>query len=199
MINGLISFVIRCCSRTLSVLESCRSFFCISLLYNSSFFIVSILYNRIAILIFPACHTAVIIILIFFCCSIRICYRYKPDSVSLWKSENGNTVVKNTYDKEGRVVEQTDAEKGTATFKYGKNSTTTTDNEGNKTVYHYDDQYRTTSIEYPDGTTCEKTYNAENQLASETTAAGTKTYTYDAFGNVPDHNTYLLSCLRRKK
>ena len=101
-----------------------------------------------------------------------------------WKDENGNTVVKNTYDKEGRVVEQTDAEKGTATFKYGKSSTTTTDNEGNKTVYHYDDQYRTTSIEYPDGTTCEKTYNAENQLASETTAAGTKTYTYDTFGNV---------------
>ncbi len=29
-----------------------------------------------------------------------------------------------------------------------------------------------------------KTYNAENQLASETTAAGTKTYTYDTFGNV---------------
>ena len=53
-----------------------------------------------------------------------------------------------------------------ATFRYGKSSTTTTDNEGNKTVYHYDDQYRTTSIEYPDGTTCEKTYNAENQLAS---------------------------------
>ena len=77
MINGLISFVIRCCSRTLSVLESCRSFFCISLLYNSSFFIVSILYNRIAILIFPACHTAVIIIFVLFCCSIRICYRYQ--------------------------------------------------------------------------------------------------------------------------
>lgn len=102
-------------------------------------------------------------------------YKYDDDSrMTSWKDENGNTVVKNTYDKEGRVVEQTDAEKGTATFKYGKSSTTTTDNEGNKTVYHYDDQYRTTSIEYPDGTTCEKTYNAENQLASETTAAGTK-------------------------
>ena len=112
-------------------------------------------------------------------------YQYDNDSrMTSQKDENGNTVVKNTYDKEGRVVEQTDAEKGTATFKYGKSSTTTTDNEGNKTVYHYDDQYRTTSIEYPDGTTCEKTYNAENQLASETTAAGTKTYTYDTFGNV---------------
>ena len=81
--------------------------------------------------------------------------KYDDDSrMTSWKDENGNTVVKNTYDKEGRVVEQTDAEKGTATFKYGKSSTTTTDNEGNKTVYHYDDQYRTTSIEYPDGTTC---------------------------------------------
>ena len=36
MINGLISFVIRCCSRILSVLKSCCSFFCIGLLYDSS-------------------------------------------------------------------------------------------------------------------------------------------------------------------
>ena len=39
-------------------------------------------------------------------------YKYDDDSrMTSWKDENGNTVVKNTYDKEGRVVEQTDAER----------------------------------------------------------------------------------------
>lgn len=91
-----------------------------------------------------------------------------------WKDENGNTVVKNTYDKEGRVVEQTDAEKGTATFKYGKVSTTTTDNEGNKTVYHYDDQYRTTSIEYPDGTTRQKNINTRESACFQNDSSRNK-------------------------
>ena len=96
MINGLISFVIRCCSRILSVLESCRSFFCIGLLYDSSFFIVSILYNRIAILIFPACHTAVIIIFVLFCCSIRICYRYQISLLIIFV-RNFSTVWKGQF------------------------------------------------------------------------------------------------------
>lgn len=33
-----------------------------------------------------------------------------------WKDENGNTVIKNTYDKEGRVTKQVDANKGEATL-----------------------------------------------------------------------------------
>ena len=112
-------------------------------------------------------------------------YQYDDDSrMTSWKDENGNTVIKNTYDKEGRVTKQVDANKGEATFEYGKFTTTTIDNEGNKTVYQYDEQYRTISITYPDGTTCKKSYNAENQLEKEITAAGTKSYTYDAFGNV---------------
>lgn len=112
-------------------------------------------------------------------------YQYDADSRMIsWKDENGNTVVKNTYDKEGRVTKQVDANKGESVFEYGEGSTTTVDNEGNKTVYQYDEQYRTTSITYPDGTTCKKSYNAQNQLEKEVTAAGTKSYTYDAFGNV---------------
>ena len=112
-------------------------------------------------------------------------YQYDADSrMTSWKDENGNTVIKNTYDKEGRVTKQVDGNKGEATFEYGKFTTTTIDNEGNKTVYQYDEQYRTISITYPDGTTCKKSYNAENQLEKEITAAGTKSYTYDAFGNV---------------
>lgn len=112
-------------------------------------------------------------------------YQYDGDSRMVsWKDANGNTVVKNTYDEENRVVEQTDANGNTAKLEYGKNQTVTTDNEGNKTTYIYDHQYRTTSITYPDGSSCKKSYNSENQLAQETTAKGTKSYSYDQFGNV---------------
>lgn len=101
-----------------------------------------------------------------------------------WQDANENTVVTNEYDEEGRVIKQTDANGNTSTMEYSDGQTVTTDNEGNVTTYKYDDQYRTTEIIYPDGTTCQKTYNSENQLESETTANGTKSYTYDEFGNI---------------
>ncbi len=112
-------------------------------------------------------------------------YQYDKDSRMIsWTDANGNTVVQNKYDGENRVVEQTDANGNTAKLKYGKSQTITVDNEGNKTTYNYDDQYRTTSITYPDGSSCIKSYNSENRLARETTAKGTKSYGYDQFGNV---------------
>ena len=100
-----------------------------------------------------------------------------------WQDENGNTVVTNEYDDKNRVVIQTDAKGGKATFVYEDGKTTTTDNEGHTTVYHYDDQYRTTSIEYPDGTVESNVYEG-NMLVSTTTAAGTTSYTYDTAGNI---------------
>ena len=101
-----------------------------------------------------------------------------------WADENDNTVIQNTYDDKGRVVKQIDANGGVATLTYGKNTTTTVDNEGNKTIYKYDDNHRTVSITYPDGSACYMTYNSKNQLAYETTVNGTKTYSYDEYGNV---------------
>lgn len=112
-------------------------------------------------------------------------YQYDENNRMVsWVDANGNTVVQNTYDEEGRVTEQMDANGSTATLEYSDGQTVTTDNEGNVTTYAYDDQYRTTSISYPDGTTCTRSYNSENQLEQETTANGTRSYTYDQFGNV---------------
>lgn len=116
---------------------------------------------------------------------IKKSYQYdKKHQMVSWKDGAGNTVIENTYDEEGRVVKQKDADGHTAQISYKKNQTITTDFEGNQTVYHYDGQYRTTSVEYPDGSSVAYTYNEQNQVATETNAKGTKSYTYDSAGNL---------------
>ena len=65
-----------------------------------------------------------------------------------WYDENGHQVIQNTYDSEGRVLEQRDANGGKATFKYTSGQTVTVDNLGNKTTYQYDSRYRTLGIRF---------------------------------------------------
>ena len=72
LINGFISFIVNCCSCEFAVFKSCFAFIGIDLFCHTTFFIISVLYNRITILIFPACHTAVSIILVFSRISIWI-------------------------------------------------------------------------------------------------------------------------------
>ncbi len=105
--------------------------------------------------------------------------------MTAWEDENGNCVVTNVYDGEGRVTEQTDAEGAVITLSYGEGSTTAVDANGNTTVYTYDDQFRTTGIAYPDNTTESRTYNGEGYLSSVTDRQDVKTvYTYDGNGNL---------------
>ncbi|MCM1058094.1 MAG: DNRLRE domain-containing protein, partial [Firmicutes bacterium] len=111
-------------------------------------------------------------------------YRYDAaHRMTAWYDENGNRVVQNVYDGEGRVTEQTDAEGGKVTFSYGNGSTATVDANGNTTVYYYDEQYRTTGIVYPDGSSESRTYNGAGYLSSATDRQGVTTaYTYDEKG-----------------
>ena len=109
--------------------------------------------------------------------------------MTAWYDENGHRVVANEYDGEGRVIQQTDAEGGVVTLAYeqtaGGGQTTATDAEGNVTVYTYDDNYRTTKIEYPDGTFEERSYNTAGYLAGRLDRTGVETtYTYDGKGRV---------------
>ena len=114
--------------------------------------------------------------------------RYEYDSnhyMLRWYDANGNCVVDNRYDGSGRVVAQTDAEGNTATLSYSDGKTVTTDNNGNTTTYYYNENKYTTKIVYPDGSTENKTYTADNYLATETDKAGnTTSYTYDDRGNL---------------
>ena len=114
--------------------------------------------------------------------------KYAYDSkhqMTSWTDAEGNVIVTNTYDNEGRVTKQVDANGAVSKLAYADGKTTTTDANGNVTVYHYDNQYRTTKIEYPNGSTELKTYDNSNNLASVTDKNGNKTeYTYDNNGNI---------------
>lgn len=114
--------------------------------------------------------------------------KYAYDSkhqMTSWTDAEGNVIVTNTYDNEGRVTKQVDANGAVSKLAYADGKTTTTDANGNVTVYHYDNQYRTTKIEYPNGSTELKAYDNSNNLASVTDKNGNKTeYTYDNNGNI---------------
>ena len=115
-----------------------------------------------------------------------VTYNYDANHLmTSWTDAENNVIVTNVYDGEGRVTKQTDADGNVTLFAYGDHTTTTTDANGNVTKYYYDDLYRTTKIEYADGTSEIKTYDAGNNLASVTDRNGkTKSYTYNAAGYV---------------
>ncbi|MGN0475372.1 MAG: DUF6531 domain-containing protein [Acutalibacteraceae bacterium] len=97
----------------------------------------------------------------------------------------GKTVVNNTYDSEGRVVKQLDANKNVSTLKYESGKTTVTDNNGNVTQIFYDDLYRTTKVINPDGSVELKTWDDASNKTSETDTAGAVIkYEYNSDGMV---------------
>lgn len=114
--------------------------------------------------------------------------RYEYDEehhMTAWYDENGNRVVLNTYDGDGRVVTQTDALGSTMTFQYEADGTTVADNRGNATKFVLDGQKRNIRVEYANGQTEHTAYDEANRIASRTDANGTTTsYTYDEKGNV---------------
>ena len=112
--------------------------------------------------------------------------QYKYDSnhrMTSWLDGEQRTVITNVYDGEGRVTKQTDALGNVTTFEYGAGNTKTTDANKNVTTYNYDELYRTTSIEYADGSTESKVYDADNNLAKVVARNGNATeYAYNADG-----------------
>ncbi|CAN5431404.1 hypothetical protein BH10ACT7_BH10ACT7_07910 [soil metagenome] len=96
----------------------------------------------------------------------------------------------NEYDTEGRVIKQWDAENNLRTFDYqveaGEGGQTVyTDNEGNESVFAFDEKSRITSITDALGQTQSYTYDDRNQVTSFTDERGeTWQYTYDDNGNL---------------
>jgi len=119
-------------------------------------------------------------------------YRYdSAHQMTSWEDAEGNVIIINTYDAEGRVTKQVDSEGNVTTLAYADGQTTTTDANGDVTVYHYDSQYRTTKIDYSDGTTEVKAYDSGNNLASVTDRAGIQTtFNYNADGAMTRQNRY---------
>ncbi|MDQ0649413.1 RHS repeat-associated protein [Microbacterium natoriense] len=98
---------------------------------------------------------------------------------------NGVTYLVNEYDGAGRVTKQLDAKQNVRTFEYGDGETTYTDNEGQETVFEFDDSSRITGITNAAGETAKWAFTSTGEVESHTDEAGrTWTYDYDGDGNL---------------
>lgn len=101
---------------------------------------------------------------------------------------NGNVLLQNVYDSQGRVISQTNGRGLTWTFAYDTPSagqTTITDPLGNKAVHTYDSSLRITKIANALGGNVSYSYDANNDRTSVTNQDGKMTlFTYDSSGNV---------------
>ncbi|KJR46893.1 Rhs family protein [Desulfosporosinus sp. I2] len=98
-----------------------------------------------------------------------------------------HTLVQNTYDTNSKVIEQEDGKGQKSFMAYDPvlRKNTYTDALGYVTTYYYDDKYRQTKVEYPDGKYILYTYDSDYNKLGETDPRGnTTTYTYDSMGNM---------------
>jgi RHS repeat-associated protein len=103
------------------------------------------------------------------------------------KLPNGNTLLQNAYDAQGRVVSQTNGRGFTWQFAYNTpttGQTTITDARSAVTVHTYDTSLRIVSILDALGHTTSYTYDSNNDRTSITNQNGNVTnFSYDANGN----------------
>jgi RHS repeat-associated protein len=101
---------------------------------------------------------------------------------------NGNTLLQNTYDAQGRVISQTNGRGLTWQFAYNTpaaGQTTITDARGSTTVHAYDSALRIVGIMDSLGHTTSYTYDANNDRTSVTNQNGnTTSFSFDTNGNV---------------
>lgn len=111
-------------------------------------------------------------------------YNYDSEHrMTSWVDADGHVVTSNTYDEDGRVIVQTDSEGNVTRFAYSEGKTVTTDANNNVTVYNYDDNYRTTSIVYSDGSSEIKEYDDINNLSKTIDRVGNSvSYYYNEDG-----------------
>ncbi len=102
------------------------------------------------------------------------------------------TFVTNTYDEQGRVIEQDDADSETPLTFYeykvdedGNTDTTATDRNGNQVIYHSDGLGHISKITDQNGNTISYAYDKDGNKISETNAVGgTTLYFYNEQGNI---------------
>ena len=121
-------------------------------------------------------------------------YKYDDNGVdsklhlmtSFYDSDNIRQVL-NTYDSDGRVIEQVDANGNTATISYYENRTVMIDNEGNEQVFMLDGNLRTNKKLYGESSEVEyeNSFNENSKVESKRDGNGVIiSYTYDSKGNV---------------
>ncbi|MCL5058255.1 MAG: right-handed parallel beta-helix repeat-containing protein [Actinobacteria bacterium] len=123
-------------------------------------------------------------------------YTYNQYGLTDIIEPNGNTLVHNEYDSQGRVISQADASGSITSLSYdtANRRTTMTDPAGNEIINVFDEKYRTTAIAYPGGVTETYTYGENGFIAAKTDKNGnTAAYTYDSRGNMLTQTDPLLN------
>lgn len=101
------------------------------------------------------------------------------------KDPRGNVILKNTYDGQGRVIEQHDGLENLWKLEYKEGETTVTEPEGGKSTYGFDAQGRVISEKDQLGHTTATSYDAAGNIDEIVKPGGAKwTFGYDAAGNL---------------
>lgn len=113
-------------------------------------------------------------------------YGYNADGLlTTIKDPRGVTFLTNTYDGQGRVIEQLDGENNLWQIDYGQGETTVTEPEAGEIIYGFDSQYRLTSETNQLGDATTYGYDAAGNRDRITRPGGSiTTLDYDAAGNV---------------
>lgn len=113
-------------------------------------------------------------------------YNYDENHLmTSWIDPNDNVAVTNIYDVENRVTLQRDGNDNEIKLVYTQGMTRVYDSGGNITNYYQDNSFRSTRIEYPDGSIEEKYYDVEGNLKFLKDGAECVTeYEYDSKGNL---------------
>ncbi len=99
--------------------------------------------------------------------------------------KKGAVLANNTYDQNGVVLSQKDANGNLVEFSYNTGSTKVTYNGKESETYALNSEYKVSRISYSDGTSKSYTYDDAGYLTSETDEKGQKTtYTYDSNHNL---------------
>ncbi len=113
--------------------------------------------------------------------------QYQYDSqgrMTAWYDAEGVRQVLNRYDRDDRVIAQTDANGGQYTLRYEDGRTITTDAEGNSVAYSYDEWGRTTRVVDALGGETRYTYGRQGEMVSMTDPLGNvTTYAYNEHGD----------------
>ena len=101
------------------------------------------------------------------------------------KDPRGNVILKNTYDGQGRVVEQRDGVENLWKLEYKENETIVTEPEGGKLTYGFDGQDRVVSEKDQLGRTTTTSYDEAGNVDEIVKPGGAKWQLgYDAKGNL---------------
>lgn len=112
-------------------------------------------------------------------------YEYDREGrMTAWYDGNGVCQAVNTYDDQGRVVAQTDANGGEYHLEYGENYTIAMDPEGHSITYYRDEQQRTSRIVDAQGGETSFTYDEQGDIISSCDPLGNLTmYCYNRLGD----------------